>query len=58
MAAVPLPQASHGPQDNEEWETEDEEEIVGGHEETEAEEQDSVNDVVNLAQVQLNLKLS
>ena len=55
MAAVPLPQAAHAPQDEEEWETEDEEEIVGGHEETEPEEQDSVNDVVNLTQVELNL---
>ena len=55
MAAVPLPQAAHAPQDEEEWETEDEEEKVGGHEETESEEQDSVNDLVNLAQVELNL---
>ena len=55
MAAVPLPQASHAPLDDEEWETEDEEEIVRGHEKTEPEEQDSVNDVVNLAQVELNL---
>ena len=29
LAAVPLPQAAHAPQDDEEWETEDEEEIVG-----------------------------
>ena len=55
VAAVPLPQVAHAPQDEEEWETEDEEEIVGGHEETEPEEQDAVNDVVNLAQVRLNL---
>ena len=55
MAAVPLPQAAHAPQDEEEWETEDEGEIVGGHEETEPEEQDAVNVLVNLAQVQLNL---
>ena len=55
MAAVPLPQAAHAPQDDEEWETEDEEEIFGGHEETEPEEQDAVNDLVNLAQAQLNL---
>ena len=55
VAFVPLPQAGHAPQDDEEWETEDEEEIVGGHEENEPGEQDSVNDVVNLAQVQLNL---
>ena len=55
MAAVSLPQAAHAPLDDEEWETEDEEEIVGGHEKTEPEEQDSVNDVVNLAQVELNL---
>ena len=32
VAAVPLPQASHAQQDDEEWETEDEEEIVGDHE--------------------------
>ena len=32
VAAVPLPQASHAQQDDEEWETEDEEEIVWGHE--------------------------
>ena len=32
VAAVPLPQASHAQQDDEEWETEDEEEIVAGHE--------------------------
>ena len=32
----------------------DEAEIVGGHEETEPEEQNAVNDLVNLAQVQLN----
>ena len=55
VAAVPLPQAGHAPQDEEEWETEDEEEIVGGHEETESEEQDAVDDLVNLAQVELNL---
>ena len=55
MAAVPLPQAAHALQDEEEWETEDEEEIVGGHEATEPEEQSAVNDLVNLAQVQLNL---
>ena len=54
VAAVPLPQAAHTPQDEEEWETEDEE-IVGGQEETEAEEQDAVGDLVNLAQVELNL---
>ena len=29
LAAVPLLQAVHAPQDDEEWETEDEEEIVG-----------------------------
>ena len=51
MAAVPLPQAAHSPQDEKEWETEDEGEIVGGHEETEPEEQDAVNVLVNLAQV-------
>ncbi|XP_015776266.1 PREDICTED: RING finger and CHY zinc finger domain-containing protein 1-like [Acropora digitifera] len=55
VAAVPLPQAAHAPQDEEEWETEDEEEIVGGHEESESEEQDAVDDLVNLAQVELNL---
>ena len=55
MAAVPLPQAAHSPQDEEEWETEDEGEIVGGHKGTEPEEQDAVNDLVNLPQVQLNL---
>ena len=48
MAAVPLPQAAHARQDAEEWETEDEEEIVGGHEEAEPEEQDALNDFVNL----------
>ena len=32
VAAVPLPQASHAQQDDEEWETEHDEEIVGGHE--------------------------
>ena len=37
VAAVPLPQAGHSLQDEEEWETEDEEEIVGEHEETEPE---------------------
>ena len=31
VEAVPLPQASHAQQDDEEWETEDEEEIVGAH---------------------------
>ena len=31
VAAVPLPQAAHAPQDEEEWQTEDEEEIVGVH---------------------------
>ena len=55
MAAVPLPQAAHAPQDDEEWETEDEEEIVGGKEEPEPEEQDAVDDLVNLAQAELNL---
>lgn len=55
VAAVPLPQVAHAPQDEEEWETEDEEEIVGGHEETESEEQDAVDDLVDLAQVELNL---
>ena len=55
MAAVPLPQAAHAPQDDEELETEDEEEIVGGHEEPEPEEQDAVDDLVNLAQAELNL---
>ena len=29
VAAVPLPQAAHAPQDDEQWETEDEEERVG-----------------------------
>ena len=29
LAAVPLPQAAHAPQIDEEWETEDEEDIVG-----------------------------
>ena len=29
VAAVPLPQAVHAPQDEEEWEKEDEEEMVG-----------------------------
>ena len=46
VAAVTLPQVAHARQDEEEWETEDEEEIVGGYEETEPEEQDAVNDVV------------
>ena len=55
VAFVPLPQAVHAPQDDEEWETEDEEEIFGGHEEAEPEEQDAVDDLVNLSQVQLNL---
>ena len=55
VAAVSLPQAAHVPQDEEEWETEDEEEIRGGHQETEPEEQDAVDDLVNLAQVELNL---
>ena len=55
VAALPLPQASHAPQDDEEWETEDEKEIVRVHKETEPEEQDADNDLVNLAQVQLNL---
>ena len=32
VAAVPLPQASHAQQDDEEWETEHDEEIIGGHE--------------------------
>ena len=49
VAAVPLPQAAHARQDEEEWETEDEEEIVGGHKEAEPEEQASLNDFVNLA---------
>ena len=55
VAAVPLPQAAYAPQDDEEWETEDEEEIVGGHEEAEPEEQDEFDDLVNLSQVQLDL---
>ena len=55
MAAVPLLQDTHAPQDDEKLETEDEEEIFGGHEETEPDEQDAVNDLVHLAQVQLNL---
>ena len=48
VAAVPLPQAARARQDEEEWETEDGEEIVGGHEEAEQEEQDALNDFVNL----------
>ena len=55
VAAVPLPQADHALQDEEEWETEDEEETVGVHEETEPEEQNADSDLVNLAQVQVNL---
>ena len=55
MAAVPLPQPAHARQDDEKWETEDEEEIVGGHQEPEPEEQDAVDDLVHLAQVELNL---
>ena len=55
VAFVPLPQAVDAPQDDEEWETEDEEEIFGGHEEAEPEEQDAVDDLVHLSQVQLNL---
>ena len=43
-----LPQAARARQDEEEWETEDGEEIVGGHEEAEPEEQDALNDSVNL----------
>ena len=34
VAAMSLPQIAHAPQDDEEWETEDEEEIVEGNEET------------------------
>ena len=49
VAAGPLPQAAHARQDEEEWNTEDEEEIVGGHEEAEPEEQDKLIDFVNLA---------
>ena len=37
VAALPLPQASYAPQDDEEWETEDKEEILGGHKDTEPE---------------------
>ena len=48
VAAVPLPQAGRARQDEEEFETEDGEEIVGGHEEAEPEEQDALNDFVNL----------
>ena len=48
VAAVPLAQAARTRQDEEEWETEDGEEIVGGHEEAEPEEQDALNDFVNL----------
>ena len=48
VATVPLPQAAHARQDEQEWEMEDEEEIVGGHEEAEPEEQDARNDFVNL----------
>ena len=55
VAFVPLPQAVDAPQDDEEWEMEDEEEIFGGHEEAEPEEQDAVDDLVHLSQVQLNL---
>ena len=55
VAAVSWPQIAHASQDDEEWETEDEEEIVEGNDETEPEEQDAVDDLVNLAQVELNL---
>ena len=48
VATVPLLQAARAWQDEEEWETEDGEEIVGGHEEAEPEEQDALNDFVNL----------
>ena len=48
-------QAAHARQDDEEWGTEDEEEIDGEHEEPEPEEQDAVDDLVNLAQVEFNL---
>ena len=41
VAAVPLPQAAHALQDEEEWETEDEEEIVGGDEATEPDERNA-----------------
>ncbi|XP_068759446.1 RING finger and CHY zinc finger domain-containing protein 1-like [Montipora capricornis] len=54
VAAVQLAQAAQG-QGDEEWETEDEEETFEGHEETESEQQASVNDLVNLSEVQLNL---
>lgn len=54
VAAVQLAQAAQG-QGDEEWETEDEEEIFEGHEEAESEQQASVNDLVNLSEVQLNL---
>ena len=49
VAAVPLAQAAHARQDEDEWETVDEEEIVGVHKEAEPEEQDALdNDFVNL----------
>ena len=55
VAAVQLPQAAQARQDAEEWKTEDEGEIVGGHEEAESEEQDALNDFNNLAYAHLNL---
>ncbi|XP_068758016.1 RING finger and CHY zinc finger domain-containing protein 1-like [Montipora capricornis] len=54
VAAVQLAQATQG-QGGEEWETEDEEETFEGHEEAESEQEASVNDLVNLSEVQLNL---
>ena len=49
-----LAQAAQG-QGDEEWETVDEEETFERHQEAESEQQASVNDLVNLSEVQLNL---
>ena len=53
----PIPAAADAVQGDDEWETEDEEEIVGGEEgeENEAEVQAATDDGLNLSEVQLNV---
>ena len=50
--APPIPPAADAPREEDEWETEEEEEIIGG---SESEHQARQDNGVNLAEVQLNL---
>lgn len=52
--APPIPPAADAPQEEDEWETEEEEEIVGGGD-AESDHQAGHDGGVNLAEVQLNL---